>query len=556
MLFLIPSLTMLRPIRITAAIVATFGWSALTASAQQGDFFASASDYADTMLQFGRDTYGTATPLFVNKLSRTSQPTFLHEQNIGTANKLLPGWESRYYDRGWGGANLGDDIQLHTLLDQLSRDTGNSAYREASDAAIAYTFKKLQNPNTHLLMWGEHLSYDVRADRVYSGTNTPGLPHADTHEVTDRLSPAMWDRIYRVAPDEAFDFALGLWDHQVYDQSTGQFNRHARFTQHGPDPKAANFPRVGGWMTLAWSEAYRRSSNAGFRDEMLDAMTTIANLYEGSISPQTGVIPAGIKTPNNTSAPDFSTVYWLQNNLMLAAELELAIDGLPSPLADRFRQLQAVIDDTALTKLEHNLDGHLVGLSAGFLHRGRPDLALTVGGTLQPGDGRQTGGSALDNYTTDWAYGYGSPLTSSVARLMVERYDANLDARYLVLVEQAADRYLQIEPPSDDLHPMSVSEVIDLLLDVYGVTGKQEYFDGATAYGLLAESMFLAGSPLPKATSSHDFYEAIAGGDDLMLALYRLSETTVPEPATAVLLSFICLMLAFSRRARPEYHYQ
>lgn len=486
--------------------------------------------YADCMLEYGRDTYGKQTPVFVSILSRTAKPFRLHEGNINAgsqvSNKKMPGWERRYYNRDWGGSNLGNHIQLHMLLAELTRATGDPKYLKASDDAIRYVFENTQSAQTGLIVWGEHLSWNVANEMPYNGLKPVGQPHDDTHEPCDRVPPSLWDRFLSQAPDQTLRFIEGLWEHQIADKQTGMFSRHTRYTRHEPSRYAANFPRVGGWMILAWAKGYAYSSDEQYRQKMLHAISVITNLYQTSRSDVTGVIPAGIKTPGvDDPKKDFSRVYWLQNNLYFACELELAIPMLPVQWVAPLRTLHKLVDENAVLKLEHNLDGHLADAPHAFLQRGRPDLPLLANGTMQLGDGRMIEKLTRDDcYTSDWAHGYGSPLTSEIAVLMLERFAANGDQRMLTLARQAADRYMQIEPPTEKTAPFAVSSAIDLMMQIYHVTGESKYLQRAEYFGQLAESMFLVDSPLPKATTLNNHYEAITGGDDLMLTLWQLSE--------------------------------
>ena len=275
----------------------------------------------------------------------------------------------------------------------------------------------------------------------------------------------------------------------------------------------------------AWTQAYKHSEDEAYRSEMLHAIDTLARLYESSRDNPTGAIPAGVKTPGiDAENHNFPGVYWLQNNLLMASEFEAAIPDLPDEIAESLRALQQVVDETAVTKLDHHLDPDSPE-PFGFQQRGRPDLPLRADGTMVPGDGRgEKIDSKLDNYTTDWAYGYGSPLSSELANLFIERYRANQDSRFLEAVRKAADHYLQIDPPAEDTAPYSLAAVIRLMVDVSELTGDDRYLERAAHFGDVAERMFLDGSPLPRASSSNSHYEAINGGDDLMLALWYLSQ--------------------------------
>ena len=66
-------------------------------------------------------------------------------------------------------------------------------------------------------------------------------------------------------------------------------------------------------------------------------------------------------------------------------------------------------------------------------------------------------------------------------------------------------------------------DVIFHLLAAYEQSGEAKYLDRADHFARLGVRTFLGdGSPLPRASSRHDHYEAITRGDTLMMALLRL----------------------------------
>ena len=61
------------------------------------------------------------------------------------------------------------------------------------------------------------------------------------------------------------------------------------------------------------------------------------------------------------------------------------------------------------------------------------------------------------------------------------------------------------------------------MLNAYELTGEKQYLERADYYAQRALQLFFDhSSPLPKATSKHDHYEAVTGGDTLMMALLKL----------------------------------
>jgi hypothetical protein len=73
------------------------------------------------------------------------------------------------------------------------------------------------------------------------------------------------------------------------------------------------------------------------------------------------------------------------------------------------------------------------------------------------------------------------------------------------------------------IRPGTVGNIIWLMLDAYDLTGDGQYLDRAGYFGQRAIELFLPdGSPLPRANTKYDHYEAVTGGDGLMMALLRL----------------------------------
>jgi hypothetical protein len=68
-----------------------------------------------------------------------------------------------------------------------------------------------------------------------------------------------------------------------------------------------------------------------------------------------------------------------------------------------------------------------------------------------------------------------------------------------------------------------MADAIFLMVAAHELTGQQYYLDRADYFAGQAIKIFLDDtSPLPRASSAHDHYETITGGDDLMLALFEL----------------------------------
>ena len=506
--------------------------------------------YAQAMVDQGRDTYGDVeSPLFAAQMTR---PGYHVPEDPHQTFPEMDAYGLRYDDRAWGSANAQDHVQLYKQLYAMSEDTGENRYAEAADAAIQYTFQNLRSDNTDLLAWGEEISWMLHFDKA----RLPGTgildgqydsQYNDLHEPSDRWSPELWDKSFELAPEGAKAFVRGLWNHQIDDQETGDFSRHAQYSSHGPNTEAS-FPRVGAWMMLAWAKAHQHVENdQEFDQTMVDAVNTIANSYQDRRDATTNALPAG-------TGSTYGTVFWMTNNLTMAAEIGeiLAMNTLPAETLALLENLASQSDEIILNKLDHNLDGHLTDQSIGFHQRAHTDQLEN--GKLKIGDPR---GKKDNDFTDFWTAGYGSPMTSSAALLMFERYeqlgDTQYGSDYFELAMDAADLY--VAEAIDDgiaLHPLALAEAIQLMLKAYELDGGEEYLSRAQFFGDTAYSLFYDdSSALPKVTSQHDFYEALTGGDDLSMALYDLGQT-IPEPKSMLLLGLGITVTIARRRNRSS----
>ena len=523
---------------------------------EPADYGAIARAYAEAMVDHGRDTYGSEhSPLFAAQMTR---PDYNVPEDPHGVFPAMDDYGLRYDDRAWGSANAHDHVQLYQQLQKMTDATGDGRYAQAADDAIKYTFDNCRSDATDLIAWGEEMSwmlhYDaarLRDDGIMDGTYD-GRPYDnDLHEPGARWAPELWDKAFTLSPAGARAFAQGLWDHQISDQSTGDFSRHAKYSAHGPGD-GESFPRVGSWMMLAWAKAYQHVDDTAFDTEMLDAIQTVASSYNNRRDGVTDVLPAG-------TSDRYKDVYWLTNNIGMANDIGqmLEMNLLPAATENLLRNLAVRTDHVILNLLDHNLDGHLNGVhpsfTQGFNYRAHSDILEN--GYLKLGDPRHSL-DARSTFSDFWTAGYGAPTTSSIALSMAERHahlaavgDPNA-AGYYDLVMTAADLYLDEDPDTTlALHPSALASAIQLMLKAYELDGDAKYLDRAAYFGDWAADLFFdETSDLPKVTSQHDFYEALTGGDGLALAMYDLS-VAVPEPATVVVLA-LGATAALRRRRR------
>ena len=158
------------------------------APAEESKYLKAVKEFADNVLEHGRDTYGPKkTPLFVDGV------------NIHTHEPVK--WISSEGER-WILSNLASQQNLMRTLDGLSAITGDPQYRQAAVEAIEYAFANLRAPNG-LLYWGNTTAYDAQEDKVvgrekpYNHVLKANLPHYElmwqvNPEATRRLIESFW----------------------------------------------------------------------------------------------------------------------------------------------------------------------------------------------------------------------------------------------------------------------------------------------------------------------------------------------------------------------------
>jgi uncharacterized protein YyaL (SSP411 family) len=409
--------------------------------------------YADTMIDEVRDTYGPQkSGLMLSAFDRTTMTPL-------TTRPAAPGGARRGDRAGspWQpltGANPHIDQNLLRALYTLSAITGDPRYGQAADQELEWFFKNTQSPVTGLMAWGEHLSWDVMDDKVISGG--VDLEH-------EFARPWMlWDRCYELAPEASKRFALGLWEHQIADHTTGGFDRHAPYDRHGPHD-GKDFARHAGFYIQTWAYAYKHTTD----DVFLKAIEVLLARFERKGLNADGTRAATIGPLDTYTA---STL-------------------VPDPLASRLKSFAAREDDLILDAVNTEQAGVITG----------PQFKPT------------------------WEAGYSSGVTASMAMFYLARYEQVGRQEYRDLVIAIADAYRDARPAEDvDIWPMSFGHVISAQLAAYRFTGESIYLDEARRFGRMAIDLFWQDRPLPRASLKTEHYETLSGADTLALALLDL----------------------------------
>ena len=253
------------------------------------DYLNIAREFADCMIQYGRDRYGKVhSPLFSNILTREKEPRttpypLFAEKSAQTANKaeggngglttqskkdkklkrlnkvkkgeVAQGRIPTRFDRfdfnkilnyPEGLCNAGphkvtlfgcdpyEDRDLYYALFDLTRITGDPEYKSEAEKAIIWWFKNTQGP-TGLYPWGEHMGWDLLygCPTYFDGPSTH-LYHASYHEVRDTVPFLEYLAALPAAKPGDYTplekYALGIWNAHFWDKDKAYYNRHGDYT--------------------------------------------------------------------------------------------------------------------------------------------------------------------------------------------------------------------------------------------------------------------------------------------------------------------------------------
>lgn len=445
--------------------------------------------YVKTMLEKGRDRYGAeSSPLFASALDRETMRLPEGKRLEEIMNLSKEEWGIRAHDRILTGGNVQHQQNLYQILYALSEWTGDSTYKREADQSLKWFFERCQSPVTGLMAWGEHLGWDFHSEQIVRDSY---------HEF---FRPwVLWDKSFELAPGVCTDFALGLWNHQIYDQKTGEFSRHAKWSEHAPGTKR-QFPRHGGFYIRTWAEAYYLTGDEIF----LEAIKVLCDFFENNASKESGAIPAQVGDEEEANG----RMIWPVSNVSLAIDLWDSAEKLPGEHAVRMRNMALKIDSTFL-KIPHQLspDGE------GFMTYGNVH-------TLQPEDVANWGKRF---YSDLWATGYGEATDALVANTLMLRYQQNQEPRFRAMILATAQRYINSDINLDyPVYPGTFGDIIWLMISAQELSGEDKFLERAHYYAREGVSLFLKDSTLPAASSNHTHYEAITKDDTFMMSLLKL----------------------------------
>jgi hypothetical protein len=425
------------------------------------------------MLAHGRDHYGAQhTPLFVSLLDRRtlSVPETLPDRPfplIRPNDRVI-----RF------GVNVQYDVDLYVALNRISAMTGDGRYATAVDDALGW-FADHCRVHHGLFAWGTHIHWNCETEQlVIRKSQNPN------HELI--CTWPLWDVFWRVAPESTQAFCQALWDRQILDHETGEFDRHC--PPNRGDRK--DFPDMAGRYIAVWAEAYAHTGKADF----LHYIEVLLGRYEQRRHPATGLIRA---------CDEYAPRCWHLSMLALAELCMTSASLVPDGLAGRLREFGTGCAES-FAVVEHDLRHGVLTESC----REDDGASMDADGFIQP-----------------WTYFYGSLAGTG---LLAHRLHLLTGVKVLAdTATAAADYYSEVGLPSDGTEqvPGTFAELIHLYAGLYRQTGREEYWKQVVAFADAGVRLFWdGGHALPRASTCCDHYESITGGASLARALLEADE--------------------------------
>jgi len=214
-------LTMLLCVATMLTSAADVGAQGKTVAQMDKARMAAAVKFGETVLKYGRDTYGeTHTPLFTDLLDVDTMkaPEKMYINRLG--HRSRPGPRKL---RPWQpvvSSNLSYQCNLMRFLAGLSNLIGDAKYKEAYKDNLRYYFEHYQI-QAGVLRMGHHCFIDLKADH-YDGDDWPAGERG--HEMKGDLP--YYDLFWEVNPQATARMLMGHWNCHIKNWDNMEFTRH------------------------------------------------------------------------------------------------------------------------------------------------------------------------------------------------------------------------------------------------------------------------------------------------------------------------------------------
>jgi hypothetical protein len=449
-------------------------------------YFAAVQAFAHTLLEKGTDRYGPVkTPMWCAVMDTrdfTAPP-----DGVPTIEGIRPN------DRAVGGSNLYHDVATLELFQVLSQLTGNKRYMQGTEAYMQTFLERTQNPETGLLGWGEHLFYDVYADKVrvteeYASRKFGGM----YHEFLANTPP--WEKLWKISPERTAKAIAGIRYHFFSpDTETYLFNRHAHWDKaHYQLPEGSQpWIKHSGLYTHAFTFLYAKTKDP----QWLRWARGTGNLYWEKRNRQTNLTLSCIGDPRPSTQQA-----GLHGTALLAYFLFKSYQLYPQETDFRRQAL------TLLKSVDAYAWNPADEVYYGLLH---------LDGTPAPDEktGKPTGMKA-------WVSGYGTSSILSYGRIAAYFARWEKDPQFTTMARRAAAVARKAGLPAHFVAE-NLADALHLSLDLYELTREKSFLDEAKIYADLGLEKLWKKGMFARQTDDR-YYEAKAGAGNLACGLLRL----------------------------------
>ncbi len=468
--------------------------------------------FADTLLERGRDKLGAQNTLLLAAVIDTRDMSvprgFAPDAKVKSNREVitsvppLPG--VREGDRAVGGSNLLHDAATVRFLSTLSQVSGQPRYRDAALGYCREFLGRAQNSQTGLLAWGEHLFYDLFADKVsvhpyYSSRNQ--WPH----ELLGTTPP--WELLWQADAARTARAIAGLRLHFYEPKPDALFNRHAHwdrveYQKSGTQGESQPWIKHSALFTHAFAFLYAKSGD----EEWLRWARATGDIYWNARNPRTGLTPSCLTDPRPqaqmVSSGQAQLAYWLYRAFQLC----------PRETAWRDRAVALFLAyDRAAYSARH--DAYLARFPTDGSHVTR--LAADKNGLKEA------------DFATSWLVGYGDASTLPVQQGRIAAHLARAERNAECLqIARRIHRIARKTPLHAETSVAALADALHLGLDLHDLSAEPAYLRDARFYADEATARYWRdterGGLLARADND-PYYEAKAGSGDLASGLLRLS---------------------------------
>ena len=469
--------------------------------AQKKDYLFYVKEHCDQLITHGKDVYG-------------DKKSDLLASIIDTRDMSVPKWKvpptegTRSSDRAVGGSNYYHDVQTITLLNSLTKLTGDTKYKSAATNYTDDFLTLCQNPYTGLLGWGEHLYYNFYADSVREGDlDQPGI--FLTHEFLETTPP--WTRLWETDSARITKAIIGVRGHfrSPVTQSF-LYNRHARWNKIAkPEYRGLEQYQDGGqaWIKhsglqcYSFTFLYKKTGNPEWK-RWAEGTGTLFWKYRN---------PATNLTISCIDDPRPSGMYANINSMGLLSYYLLK-SWQVDPRFDHFRkQAETMLKSVEKYSWDKTRNGYVT------------ELYL---------DGNVFNKELVKVVET----GYGNADILLFGRIAAYFYKVTGDRAYLEIVKKISGMLLKHSWP-DTFVVNSLASALQFSMDAYEVTKDPKMLELAKSYADTGINKLWSGKLFVREPKD-PYYEAKLGTSDLVAGMLRLHLVQNSKPEDAGLLQW------------------